>query len=397
MEPNKRKLSELFLRSLKPQAKKFLVWDTQQRGLALLVQPSNHRSWKVIYSRRGRPRWYHIGAADAIGLANARRLAADVMYKVAQGKDPAAERKAERSKGSFEELAKKYVEEFAKKKNRSWKQADDHIRRHVIPRLGKMLVTDITRADVRSMMSRIAAPISANQALAYTSAIFTWAIKQDLIKTNPCTHVERNPTTDRERVLSPTEIPLFWKAFDDAGYVQSLALKMILLTGQRPGEIRRMRSEHIVDGWWQLPGAPDPKLGWPGTKNKASHAVWLPKPALAIIEELDRKGMLFASARGGPIQIDKSMQAISKALGVPPVTPHDLRRTHGTRITALGYGRDAMNRIQNHKEGGIASVYDRHAYKKENQTIMEAVAANIMEIVDGGGSANVIQMRKIKI
>jgi integrase len=55
-------------------------------------------------------------------------------------------------------------------------------------------------------------------------------------------------------------------------------------------------------------------------------------------------------------------------------TPHDLRRTHGTTVTGLGFGRDAMNRIQNHREGGIASVYDRHQYAEENKKVMEAVA-----------------------
>jgi len=42
-----------------------------------------------------------------------------------------------------------------------------------------------------------------------------------------------------------------------------------------------------------------------------------------------------------------------------------------------------MNRIQNHKEGGIASVYDRHGYADENKRVMEAVAAKIMSLVDG--------------
>ena len=65
------------------------------------------------------------------------------------------------------------------------------------------------------------------------------------------------------------------------------------------------------------------------------------------------------------------------------MTPHDLRRTHGTCIARLGYGRDAMNRIQNHKEGGISSVYDRHQYADENKRIMEAVASHILELVEG--------------
>jgi hypothetical protein len=70
------------------------------------------------------------------------------------------------------------------------------------------------------------------------------------------------------------------------------------------------------------------------------------------------------------------------------VTPHDLRRTHGTRITALGFGRDAMNRIQNHKEGGIGSVYDRHRYSAENQKIMEAVAADIAALAEASPIRN---------
>ena len=42
---------------------------------------------------------------------------------------------------------------------------------------------------------------------------------------------------------------------------------MILLTGQRPGEILNMRTEHIEGNWWTMPGDPVPALEWPGTKN----------------------------------------------------------------------------------------------------------------------------------
>jgi hypothetical protein len=39
-----------------------------------------------------------------------------------------------------------------------------------------------------------------------------------------------------------------------------------------------------------------------------------------------------------------------------------------------------MNRVQNHREGGIGSVYDRHEYAEENMKVMEAVAARIMAL-----------------
>jgi integrase len=192
--------------------------------------------------------------------------------------------------------------------------------------------------------------------------------------------VARNPVKSRERVLAESELPKFWTAFGDS--VQGRALKALLLLGQRPGEIACMRHEHIVDGWWEMPGELVPSLGWPGTENKQTHRVWLPKPVRDIIDGDETRGFVFGSRR--PVHgLDAVMRDISKQLGVEPVRPHDLRRSHGSTITALGFGRDAMNRIQNHKEGGIADVYDRHRYENESKHIMEAVAARIMALVEG--------------
>jgi hypothetical protein len=72
----------------------------------------------------------------------------------------------------------------------------------------------------------------------------------------------------------------------------------------------------------------------------------------------------------------------------------DLRRTHGSTVTALGFGRDAMNRIQNHREGGIASVYDRHEYAEENRRVVEAMAARIMALADGQPADTVIALAR---
>ena len=82
----------------------------------------------------------------------------EAMYFVSKGKDPAAEKKAERSEGTFEELATRYIEEYAKKKNKSWTQADKILKCHVLPRLGKLKASEITRADINSMHSRIEVP-----------------------------------------------------------------------------------------------------------------------------------------------------------------------------------------------------------------------------------------------
>jgi integrase len=371
----------LAVAKLPPAAKPYLIWDTCQRGLALAVQPSGYRSYKLIYRHHNRPRWLTIGAADAISLADARKIAAELMLEVIRGKDPAAEKRAERGAGTFAELAQKYVDQHAKKQNKSWKRAAALVRRNVLPHWGMLAANVITRTEVKALMRGMEEmPMTANQTLAATSAIFTWAMNEEILSANPCRGMARNPATSRERVLADAEVPLFWQAFCEAGLIGA-ALQVLLLTGQRPGEVAHMRHEQITDGWWTLPGTPDGN-GWPGTKNGSSHRVWLPQTVRDIIAELhydDGTSFVF----GQPSDWTGTMRRICKQLDVEPARPHDLRRTHGSTITALGFGRDAMNRIQNHREGGIATVYDRYSYEAETKRIMEAVAAKIMSLVQG--------------
>jgi integrase len=398
--PNKRKLTELFIRKVQPQGHAVMFWDAYQRGLALRVEPTGYKAFKLVYRHHGRPRWLHLGAADQIGLAAVRKLAATLMLEVLQGKDPLAERKAQRNAGTFADLAERYVAEWAKKRNKSWRQADTLVRKHLLPKWAKLDVRSIARSDVRMMIGRIAAPVLANQVLAAASAIFSWAVKQELVAVNPCRGVERNETKSRERVLSDAELPAFWDTFDEVGLVRSSALKVILLTGQRPGEVAHMRWAHLQDGWWTMPGEPD-KAGWPGTKNGQTHKVWLPQVVQEIIAELSDDedvrhlpGFVFSTGRKAVAGLDAAMRDVCQRLGVERATPHDLRRTHGTTITGLGFGREAMNRIQNHREGGIADVYDQHEYAEENKRVMEAVAGRILQLATGTGrDTNVVQGR----
>ena len=197
----KKRLTELTIRKAKPAGKTYQIWDSLQRGLALRVQPTGGKSWYCVYSRQGRSRWLRLGPADAIGLADARTLAAEAMLALARGHDPAAEKKAERGAGTFAALHQKYLDQYAKKANRSWQQADALVRRFALPRWGKLQPTSISRADVKMMIAKIEAPILANQTLAAVSAVFSWAVKEEIVAANPCKLVARNATKSRERVL----------------------------------------------------------------------------------------------------------------------------------------------------------------------------------------------------
>jgi integrase len=379
-EPNRRRLTDAFAKTVRGDPERVVVyWDTLQRGLALSVQPSGYCAWKCVYTIRGLgARWYHLGNAGAISLADARKLAGKIMYQVAEGGDPHADRLALRGRGSFEQIAKRYLEEHARKRNKSWKQADALVRKHLLPRWGKLDIGSIRRADVRAAIAAIAAPVLANQVLAAASPIFSWAVRQEIIAANPCFGVERNETASRERVLSDSEIAAFWPYL-------SAPLKVVLLTGQRPGEIAHLRREHMVDDrWWDMPGAPDLATFWPGTKNGQAHRVWLSEPVCDLLPDL-----FAAPVHIHQMQVD--MRNLCTKLGMrEKVTPHDLRRTFCSKVTALGFGRDAMNRMTNHKEGGIADVYDRHKYTEENRRVMETVAQHIVMIAEHGESADAL-------
>jgi integrase len=386
-------LRELTIHRLKRKKSAYLVWDAKQAGLAIRVQPTGSKSWTVIYSRQGRPRWLHLGKVETMSLSEARTEAMEILVKVRRGGDPAAEKRAERGAGTFAELADRYLEEHAKKRNKSWKQGRTLVERFALPRWGQLQAASITYDDVSTLTGKIAAPITANQALAAISAVFSWGVKRKIIPSNPCRGVERNETKSRERVLANSEVPQFWTATAALDQVSGAALRAILLTGQRPGEVAHLRYEHIKDGWWELPGDPVKELGWPGTKNGQTHRVWLAEPVRALFPDA-AAGFVFAGPRGGAVtELDASMREVCSKLGIDRATPHDLRRTFSSTVTRLGFGRDAMNRVTNHREGGIADVYDRHRYEAENQQIMTSVAAHLMVLAEGRGASNVVSLR----
>jgi integrase len=378
-------LTPLFVQRVKPEARTFCVWDTQQKGLVLRVQRSGFRSYKVCYRFHGRPRWLTIEDARAITLSDARRFTAETMYAAACGRDPAAERKAERSAGTFCELVNRYFEERGKRK-RSWQQPYRLIERRVMPKLGQLSVKAITRADIQMVIDRIESPSVANQTLAAVSVVFSWAVRMGIVAANACKGVEKHESSSRARIVGDGEMPLVWRALDDVDSIKAAALRTILLTGQRPGEVARMRIEHIKDGWWELPGKVDPQVGWRGTKNSLPHSVALPEPVREIIAEFcdgRTAGFVFAGPRGRSVRLDGVMKGVCDELNITDeIRAHDLRRTFGTSVTRLGYTPDAMDRLLNHVDGGVRAVYDRWRYRSENQTIWQAVAAHILDLVE---------------
>jgi integrase len=396
--------TENYVKRVKREAAPFNVWDTGMRGLVLRVQPTGHRAFKFVYSHRNRPRWIHIGDAD-IGLREARRIAAKHLAAVAEGRDPLTEARSRREAGTFGDLADKYLELKAKPENKSWGQARSLVEKYLFPRWKNLDAGTITLCDVLAVVDplRMRAPVQANQVLAAASAVFSWGVKRGMVPLNPVRGVDRSKTTSRARKLEADhgEYKRFWDALPSVGLARSSALKMILLTGARPGEVSHMRLEHVRDGWWIQPGKPDRELGWPGTKNGEDHKVWLSSPALDVLSELETyggsTGYVFATASGRPVTgLGEAMQGICKTTGMEAIRPHDLRRSFASTVTKLKLGRDAMDRLLNHKPANrdVTNTYDRTDYSDDDRAAWEAVASRVMTLVEEKPGSNVVLLRQ---
>jgi len=393
-ETRRKNLTDAVIRSLSPEpGKKYLVYDKRAPGLHVAVLATGKRVFYFRYSRRRRPRYYRIGPTDVLKVDDARAVALGLARRLLlePGFDPAAERKANRGAVTFAELCTRYVEEYARKKNKSWKHSAGLIENHAIPVIGDLAAAEITKPDVKRLLAKYdETPSMKEHVRLAISAVFTWAIKEEMLKVNPCSGVEGHKAKSRERVLSDKEIRTLWSAADQFGLVVSTALKVILLTGQRPGEVAHMRRDHIKDGWWEMPGE--------FVKNKHSHRVWLTEKVRELLAELDdeqgstKPGCVFANSRGSPVRgLDEAMRKLSeRCFKDDPVRPHDLRRTFGTTVTKLKHGRAAMNRILNHRSGdAVGDIYDRHDYADDDKRIMEAVTGHLLRLAEGV-SGNVV-------
>jgi integrase len=425
----KHDLTAPFVKAVTPESGERIWWDVNTPGLGLRVRPSGGKSFIAVYRHAGRNRWFTIGSVDRVGLSDARKAARAIIARATLGQDPQADRIAERAAAragdTFADVCARFTQQVAMKK-KSWRQGDAARRRHVLPKIGDKKIGAITRVDIERIFDDLTArgtAATANQVIKHTSSVFTWAVKKGLVIANPCAGIEQHDLASRERVLSDAELPEFWDALDAVDDVAACALKALLLLGQRPGEIRMMRQrdlnvgeftfeQHRGDGrvtrirargaWWDLPGAPDPDGTWLGTKNGKPHRVWIPQSVLAQLQHMiDAKAVhVFRRANGRVVgTLHGHAAAICERLAwtdARRLTPHDLRRTHGTCITGLGFGRNALNRIENHAEGGIADVYDRSKYETENRIVQEAVAARLLTLAERHADAdNVVELKSV--
>jgi integrase len=217
--------------------------------------------------------------------------------------------------------------------------------------------------------------------------MFNFAVERDIITITPCYGVKA-PTkeTSRDRLLAEEEIKNFWHGLETSNMFEfsKLALKLQLVTGQRKGEIIGAEWDEFdfKNACWTIPASK--------AKNSNSHLVPLSELALELLQELktlssDSK-WLFPSHIGDkhimPTAIDHALRRnLKNFTDIKPFTPHDLRRTAASHMTALGISRLIVSKLLNHVETSVTAIYDRHSYDKEKRAAVNAWAIKLREII----------------
>jgi integrase len=219
----------------------------------------------------------------------------------------------------------------------------------------------------------VIAPISANRLLSLITKIFNWALKEELIEASPAMQIDRpGKETDRERTAD--EIGIAWAAFDRLGYPWGSLYKMLLITGQRRGEVAGMRWSEISSDGWNLPGE--------RAKKGKGHLVPLSTLAREILDGVSQIGeLVFRTRTDIPLAGWSKTAKRLQSLPMEPWHLHDLRRTFATHMRALGIDRLVVSKLLNHAEGFATKTYDRWAADPEKAEAMERWANRLREII----------------
>jgi integrase len=427
------------------------IKDGGTRGLYLVIQPSGAKSWAMRFRRPGGS-WgklvlgpldlsnNELTEAPVVGqpltLTAARQLAATVHRERALGKDVIEEqrtfrrRKAENEQAAastFGLLTRQYIDEYARPNTRRWQETARNLGL-IYPLEGEPTVArgglaerwadrpvaaidghDIYRAVDESRRRGMPGLGRRNDGLSDArgramgrtlSKFFAWLLQHRRITSNPCIGVWKPSAPQaRERVLTDTEIRWFWQAAGDLGAPFGPLLKLLLLTGQRLGEVSGMRRDELHDdGTWHLPGS--------RTKNHKQHIVPLPPLARKLVASapvIEDCPFVFSTTGLRPVsgwsktkaRLDVAMLALAKK-EITPWTLHDLRRTAVTGIANLGIAPHVVEAVVNHISGakaGVAGIYNRAEYAAEKNAALARWAQHVQGIV-GGGAANVVPLGK---
>ena len=410
------KLTAATVDRIKPTDRRQEIPDTLCTGLYLTVQASGKKGWQVRYRHGGVHRRMSLGGYPILSLADARQRARDALAAASEGRDPAEEVRAAKAPKPDDDRDKirALIAQFDKRhlsKLKSGAVVRRELERHVVSEWGERDIHEIAKRDVIDLLDGIADSgrvVTANRVRAYLNKFLNWCVERDILPMNPAAGVKPvAKEASRDRVLSDDEIRWFWQACEAEGFPWGPFGKVLLLTGQRLGEVAGMTDAEITADLWHLSAD--------RTKNGRAHDVPLSdavRDVLADVERIESKaGLIFTTNGNTPVSgffkarahLAERMAEIAanergEPVEIPRWTFHDLRRTAATGMARLGIPVRVTEAVLNHVSGtgaGIVAVYQRHDYADEKRKALEAWGRHVLALIEGA-AGNVVRLEGVR-
>ncbi len=382
-----KRLTDNLARSLPAPAASYAIhWCKDTPGFGVRVTASGERAYiseRRVDGKTVRRTLGKASGAAAISADAARKLQVAVSSELQQGVDRAAvkreQRKAEKEDAlTLAEALKTYVRDKRRGKDglalKERTKADylamvepagatasgKPTAAGELHTLAARSLRKITADDIRRLHAELEPRGQRRQtyALQVLRAVLNWhgvAVAESPLSkaTAGRDRIVLPPTRAKRATIPPEKLGAWWRAATArAGRVSVDGLRLMLVTGMRPGEV--FGSEH-VDGLLarhvDLAGA---RVTLPDTKNRQDHVVYLPTQAVEILKPhvTGKK-----PAEGVFAVLPQSvMREINKEAGVGGVSPHGLRATFATVADEL-VPSSAVRRMLNHAGEGVTEAH----------------------------------------
>jgi len=393
-------LTDMQIKKLKPKENRFLVTD--EKGLVLRVAPSGSKTFYFRYMLKGKPRIMTLGKYPSMSLLDARARLKVERDRIDTGIDPLdAKRKIELN--TFTDLFDEFWEKELSAQP-AGKERRRLIDKDVLPEWADRPLASITRRDAVLLLDKVkgrGATVTANRLLGVLVRVFNFACERGVLDFSPLSGMRRSKEKPRTRALTDAEIKLVWNNLNtelsdhiprgillnqnniDIYCMTKLALKTILLTGQRPIEVVTMEWSHLEKDFWIIPAAL--------TKTRTENRVPILPMFADVLKQAKQYGSgkkyVFTSSQSNKNHIDRltlsnAIRRHREQMGIKErFTPHDLRRSMRTKLAELGVNDIIAEQVLGHKLSGIVGVYNRYQYDAEKRQALALWEKRLSEII----------------
>jgi integrase len=358
-------------------------------GLFLLIKPNGSKLWQQKYRFLGKERLLSHGQYPDVSLAQARQKRDDARALLAEGGDPAVQKKLDQiaaetqARTTFKLVAEEYIEGAEERdlapatmKKKRWFLLDLAAPLHNRP------INEITAAEVLYLLKSIEKSGRRETAKKMRSALS--AVFRLAVVTQRAEHDPTGPLKDallppkvvgRAAITDEQQFGALLRAFDEfTGWPVIIeAMTFQILTMTRPSEARgAVKSEFNLDTEiWTIP----PER----TKMRREHKVPLSRQALAIVTSnwptVDRLELLFPSLVSHRKWLsENAFNSALRRMGYSKeeVTAHGFRVTASTILNTRGYDPDVIEAALAHQDKNvIRRTYNRSIYWDQRLKLMQ--------------------------